>query len=174
MIVDMMKGNNQIIHPAIQARVDFYERLESDVKKSSVGSEIRILYEKFAAFCANLGISQSLGNYAYDNDTCNEDFRKELLSNIDMAKCVCLSKRDGLSSGTALTINNSNQQEQTQNLSVNIKESLRKTLTGEQYDELLALINRKADKKTIANKIKDFGIDVVSGVLAGIISSQMV
>lgn len=174
MIVDMMKGNNQIIHPAIQARVDFYERLESDVKKASVGSEIRILYEKFAAFCANLGISQSLGNYAYDNDTCNEDFRKELLSNIDMAKCVCSSKRDGLSSGTALTINNSNQQEQTQNLSVNIKESLRKTLTGEQYDELFALINRKADKKTIANKIKDFGIDVVSGVLAGIISSQMV
>ena len=114
-----------------------------------------------------------MGNHAYDDDTCNEDFRKELLSNIDMAKCVCLSKRDGLSSGTALTINNSNQQEQTQNLSVNIKESLRKTLTGEQYDELLALINRKADKRTIADKIKDFGIDVVSGVVAGIISSQM-
>lgn len=169
----MMKGNNQIIHPAIQARVDFFERLESDVKKASVGGEIRILYEKFAAFCFNLGISQSLGNHAYDDDTCNEDFRKELLSNIDMAKCVCLSKRDGLSSGTALTINNSNQQEQTQNLSVNVKEGLRKTLTGEQYDELLALINRKADKKTIADKIKDFGIDVASGVLAGIISSLM-
>ncbi|WP_103916013.1 hypothetical protein [Xylanibacter ruminicola] len=169
----MMRGNNQMIHPAIQARVDFYERLESDVKKASVGSEIRILYEKFAAFCINLGISQSLGNHPYEDETCNEDFRKELLSNIDMAKHVCMSKRDGLSSGTALTINNSNQQEQTQNLSINVRENLRKALTGEQYDELLALIDRRADKKTIVDKIKDFGIDVVSGVLAGIISSQM-
>ena len=100
------RNNHQIIHPAIQARVDFLERLESDVEKASVGNEIRVLYEKFAAFCVNLSIAQSLGNHAYDNNTCNEDFRKELLSNIDMAKNVCLSKRDGLASNQSFTINN--------------------------------------------------------------------
>ena len=89
------KSNHQVIHPAIQASVDFLERLESDVEKASVRNDIRVLYEKFAAFCVNLSIAQSLGNHAYDNDTCNDDFRKELLSNIDMAKSVCLSKRDG-------------------------------------------------------------------------------
>ena len=167
------RNNHQVIHPAIQARVDFLERLESDVEKASVGNEIRVLYEKFAAFCVNLSIAQSLGNHAYDNNTCNEDFRKELLSNIDMAKNVCLSKRDGLSSSPSLTINNTNQQEQNQNLSLELMECIRKSLTGEQFDELMELIQKKADKKTLCEKIKDFGIDVVSGVLAGIISGQI-
>lgn len=99
------RNSHQVIHPAIQERVDFLERLESDAEKASVGNEIRILYEKFAAFCVNLSIAQSLGNHAYDNNTCNDDFRKELLSNIDMAKSVCLSKREGLSSSPSLTIN---------------------------------------------------------------------
>ena len=165
--------NHPVINPAIQARVDFFERLESDVEKASIGNELRILYEKFANFCANLCIGHSFGNFAYKNDVCDENFKKELLSNIDMAKSVCLSKRDGLSSSSSLTINNTNQQEQSQNLSLQLKEDLRKSLTGEQYDELFALINKKADKKTIAEKIKEFGIDVVSGVLAGIINSQM-
>lgn len=167
------RNNHQINHPAIQARIDFFERLESDVQKASIGNELRILYEKFGNFCANLSICHAFGNFAYDNDICNEDFRKELLSNIDMAKSVCMSKRDGLSSGSSLTIHNTNQQEQNQSLSLELIESIRKTLTGEQYDELMELIRKKADKKTLTEKIKDFGIDVVSGVLAGIISSQI-
>lgn len=168
------RNNHQVIHPAIQARVDFLERLESDVEKASIGNEIRVLYEKFAAFCVNLRIAQSLGNHAYNNETCNDDFRKELLSNIDMAKSVCLSKRDGLSSSPSLTINNTNQQEQNQNLSLELMECIRKSLTGEQFDELIELIQKKADKKTFCEKIKDFGIDVVSRVLAGIITGQIV
>jgi hypothetical protein len=168
------RNNHQVIHPAIQARVDFFQRLETDVEKASVGNDIRILYEKFAAFCINLNISQTLGNHAYNNDICNDDFRKELLSNIDMAKSVCLSKRDGLLSSPSLTINNTNQQEQNQNLSLELTECIRKSLTGEQFDELMELIQKKADKKTLCEKIKDFGIDVVSGVLAGIISGQII
>lgn len=166
----MNNSNQQKIHPAIQARIDFFEHLEKDVIKASVGSEIRILYEKFACFCANLNITQSLGNHAFRDETCDEEFRKDLLSNIDMAKNVCLSKRDGLSTGSSLTINNTNQQEQNQNISIDIKEILRKSLTGEQYDELIDLINKKADKKTFVEKIKGFGIDVASGVIAGIIN----
>lgn len=167
------RNNHQIIHPAIQARIDFFERLESDVEKASIGNELRILYEKFGNFCANLGIGHAFGNFTYDNDICNEDFRKELLSNIDMAKNVCMSKRDGLSSGSSLTIHNTNQQEQNLSLSLELTECIRKSLTGEQFDELMELIQKKADKKTLSEKIKEFGINVVSGVLAGIISGQM-
>ena len=47
-------------------------------------------------------------------------------------------------------------------------------MTGEQYDELIDLINKKADKQSITDKIRQFGIDVVSGVLASIISSQLI
>lgn len=166
----MNNNSHQSIHPAIQARINFFEKLETDVRKASEGNELRILYEKFGNYCINLDIANSFGRTTFYNDSCNEEFRIELLSNIDMAKNVCLSKRDGLSTGSSLTINNTNQQEQNQGISLDIKEILRKSLTGEQYDELIDLINKKADKKTIVEKIKDFGIDVASGVIAGIIS----
>lgn len=162
-----------VLPPEIRSRVSFFESLSKDVQKATVGSELRILYEKFGNYCANLSIVHAFGNITFSNDVCDEEFRKNLLSNIDMAKNVCMSKRDGLSSNSSVLINNTNQQEQNQNLSLQLREDLRKTLTGEQYDELMALISKKADKRTIAEKVKEFGIDVVSGVLAGIISNQM-
>ena len=168
-----MRNNKPLIHPAIQARVDFFEKIEDDVKKASVGRDLRILYEKFGNYCANLGIVHAFGNISFSNDVCDEDFRINLLSNIDMAKNVCISKRDGLSSESSLTINNTNQQEQTQGITINLKEDLRKSLTGEQYDVLIELINNKADKKTLFEKIKEFGIDVASRVLSTIITNQL-
>ncbi len=162
-----------VLPPEIRSRVSFFESLTNDVQKSTIGSELRILYEKFAVFCANLEIGTSFGYVKKDDEACNENFRKELLSNIDMAKNVCLSKRDGFSSNSSVLINNTNQQEQNQNFSLQLKEDLRKTLTGEQYDEIMTLISKKADKKTLTEKIKDFGIDVVSGVLAGFINNYM-
>ena len=165
--------NKPLVHPAIQARFDFFEQLECDIKKASIGMDLRLLYEKFATYCANLEVATSFGFVKRTDNACDENFRKELLTNVDMARNVCMSKRDNLSSHPTFNINNTNQQEQSQNLSLQLKEDLRRSLTGEQYDELKALIEEKTDKKTIAEKIKDFGIDVVSGVLAGIISSQM-
>ena len=167
----MNNSSRQMINPAIQARIDFFEKLATDVQNSSEGSELRILYEKFGNFCINLGIANSFGRTTFRDETCNDEFRKELLSNIDMAKHVCMSKRDNISSGSSLTINNNNQQELNQNISLNIQEILKKALTGEQYDELMDLINDKANKKTVIERIKKYGIDVTSGVLAGIISS---
>lgn len=168
-----MRQNDQVVHPAIQARINFFEKLEEDVKKASVGSELRRLYEKFGNYCVNLKIANAFGRIPFEDERCDEEFRKELLSNIDMAKNVCLSTRSGLSSSQSFTINNTNQQEQNQSQSVQLKEDLRKALTGEQYDELLELVKKKADKKTIAEKIKDFGLDVASGVLSAIISSHL-
>lgn len=72
-----------------------------------------------------------------------------------------------------VVINNNNNQEQTVNLNLQLKEELRKSLTGEQYDELLDLINHKADKKTIADKIKEFGINVAGNLLASIIYNRI-
>lgn len=166
-------NNRQQLHPAIQARVDFLKTLEEDVKKATIGSELRFLYEKFGNYCINLGIANSFGGWSLSDDSCDEDLRKELLSNIDMAKNVCLSKRDGLSSGSQLTINNTNHQEQNQTLSFQINEALRKALTGEQYDEIIDLINKKADKPTIIEKLSGFGVNVLSGILATIIGKQI-
>ncbi len=166
-----MRNNYQHLPPAIQAKIHFLDKLEEDIKKASIGNELRILYEKFANFCINLNIANSFGRWSYSNETCNEDFRIELLSNIDMAKNVCLSKRE--SSGSQFTINNSNRQEQNQNLSFQINEALRKALTGEQYDEIVDLINKKADKPTIMEKLSGFGVNVLSGILATIIGQQI-
>ena len=63
------------LHPAIQARVDFFNTLEEDVKKVSEGNELRILYEKFGNYCINLGIGNAFGGHAYPNDMCDENFR---------------------------------------------------------------------------------------------------
>lgn len=162
-----------VLPPEIRSRVSFFEILMKDVQKAAIGSELRILYEKFGNYCANLGIVHAFGNITLSNDVCDEEFRKNLLSNIDMAKNVCMSKRDGLSSNPSVLINNTNQQEQTQNISLQLREDLRKTLTGEQYDEIMDLISKKAGKKTIAEKFEEFGIGVVSSVLAGIINNYI-
>ena len=90
-----------------------------------------------------------------------------------MAKSVCLSKRDGLSSGSQLTIHNTNHQEQNQTLSFQLNEALRKALTGEQYDEIVDLIKKKADKPSIMEKLVGFGANVLSGILANIIGQQI-
>lgn len=166
-------NNRQQLHPAIQARIDFFNTLEEEVKKASIGNELRILYEKYGNYCINLGIGNAFGGHAFPNDICDENFRIELLSNIDMARSVCLSKRDGLSSGSQLTINNTNHQEQNQKLSFQINEALRKALTGEQYDEIIDLINKKADKPTIIEKLSGFGVNVLSGILATILGKQI-
>ena len=88
-----------------------------------------------------------------------------------MSKNVCLSKLDLQVTNPSVLINNTNQQEQSQNISFELTECLRKTLTGEQFDDLMDMIQKKADKKTLSEKIREFKLDVVSGVLAGIISS---
>ncbi len=71
---------------------------------------------------------------------------------------------------SSVLINNTNQQEQNQNISLELTECLRQALTGEQFDDLMNLTQKKTDKKTLIEKNKDFGIDVASGALAGIIS----
>lgn len=173
-----IRNNHQVIHPAIQARVEFFEQLVDEVKKASNENEISIVYAKFCNFCTNLKIVHAFSNTSFGNlisieEYTTEELRKELLADIDMAKNVCLSTRDSLSSKSSVTINNTNQQEQNLSISFELTECLRKVLTGEQYDELIELVQQKADKRTLSDKIKDFGIDVASGILAGIISSQM-
>ena len=49
---------------------------------------------------------------------------------------------------SSIQVTQTNQQGQQVNVSL-IVEALRKSLTGEQYDEIMKLLNNKADKKTI-------------------------
>ncbi len=73
-------NSRQQYHPAIQARVNFFNTLEEDVKKATIGNELRILYEKFGNYCTNLNIVNAFGNLTLSNEICDEEFRKILLS----------------------------------------------------------------------------------------------
>lgn len=177
------RNNHPVINPAIQARIAFFECLESDVKKASGGSELRILYEKFGNYCANLKIVHAFGNITLSDDVCNDNFRKELLSNIDMAKSVCMSKRDMTSSNpSSLTINNTNQQEQKQTQSITIDlflEAIKDDLTGRQIREIKDVISESGSDKEkardgIIEKLKSFGSDVAANIVANIITNPII
>ena len=49
-------------------------------------------------------------------------------------------------------------------------EVLRKSLADEQLDEIKELVQNKADKKSIKEKLLSFGLDVLSNVLTTLIS----
>lgn len=176
------RNNHPIINPAIQARIDFFECLELDVKVASVGSELRILYEKFGNYCANLKIVHAFGDITLSDDVCNDNFRKELLSNIDMAKSVCMSKSDITSSNPSLTINNTNQQEQKQTQSITIDlflEAIKDDLTGRQIREIKDVISEYANNKEkardgIIEKLKSFGSDVTANIVANILTNPII
>lgn len=71
---------------------------------------------------------------------------------------------------SSIQVTQTNQQGQQVNVSL-IVEALRKSLTGEQYDEIMKLLNNKADKKTIKEKILSLGEDVAAGVLSALLST---
>ena len=166
------RNNHPIINPAIQARINFFECMEAEVKKASVGSELRILYEKFGNYCANLKIVHAFGNITLSDDVCNDNFRKELLSNIDMAKSVCMSKRDMTSSNpSSLTINNTNQDL--------FLEAIKDDLTGRQIREIKDVISESGSDKEkardgIIEKLKSFGSDVAANIVANILTNPII
>lgn len=176
------RNNHQVINPAIQARIDFFECLKADVEKASVGSELRILYEMFGNFCANLHIVHAFGNISFSNDQCDERFRQILLSNIEMAKSVCMSKRDDLTSNQSFTITNNNQieQNQTQTLAVNMfLEAINDDLTGRQIREIKEVLEESGSDKEkarngIIEKLKSFGSDVAANIVANLLTNPVI
>lgn len=84
-----------------------------------------------------------------------------------MAIAVASSRQSSETSKIQMT--QINQQSQSVNVSI-IKESLRKGLTGEQYDEIMEMIKNKADKKSIKEKLLSFGENVAAGILSTILS----
>lgn len=89
--------------------------------------------------------------------------------NIEMARSAAVTKNQG-NNTTSISNLNSNQQEQSNEVQV-IYEALRKSLTGEQLDEMKELVQNKADKKSIKEKLLSFGSDVLSNVLTTLIST---
>ena len=75
--------------------------------------------------------------------------------------------------GSSLTVNNNNQQSQNLNVSV-VTEALRRSLTGEQYDEMMEMIKNKSNKKTIKEKLLSFGSDTLAGIISAIISGLLI
>lgn len=81
--------------------------------------------------------------------------------------------------GVNITINNTNSQSQSQEQSLAVElfiEAIKDDLTGRQIKELKAVVEEadndlKKARPKILNKLKDFGIDVVSNIVTNIISN---
>ena len=79
----------------------------------------------------------------------------------------------------SITINNTNSQSQNQEQSIAVQlfiEAIKDDLTGRQIKELKAVVedadnDLKKARPKIINKLKDFGIDVVSNIVTNIISN---
>ena len=80
------------------------------------------------------------------------------------------------------TINNSNRQSQSQEQSIAINmflEAIKDNLTGKQVKEIKEILTEAANdkeqaRKNIIEKLKSFGSDVVSNIVANIISNPMI
>lgn len=126
---------------------------------------------EFVNYCINLEILNGFSGRHLSNITFDSNLKNELLSNIEMAIAVA-ETRQTPSIGSSLIVNNNNQQSQNLNVSV-ITEALRKSLTGEQYDEMIEMIKSKSDKKTIKEKLLTFGSDTLAGIISTIISGLL-
>lgn len=167
-----MKKMNNTISPR-QAQISFFDNLEGKVKAAKpTKEELCDLLEAFINFSSNVGITNSFtGLRSSQSITFDEGFKRNLLMNIDMARSAVAAKNQG-NNTTSISISNSNQQEQSIEVQV-IYEALRKSLTGEQLDEIKELVKNKADKKSIKEKLLSFGSDVLSNILATLISTRV-
>lgn len=160
--------------PPKMAQNVFLEDLYNKIKVAD-GDEFARLYYCYMNFCNNLNIkSRYIGVVLRANiDKISDKLRNDVLSDIEMTNAVCCS-REAVSSSTILNnnVSQSQTQEQHQQQTLNVVgEALRRSLTGEQFDEVKELVDNNADRKTILDKIKSFGTNVAEGTLANVLSS---
>lgn len=153
-----------------QRLVEYLSELKEKVCKAKPTEEsLCPLLGQFANFCTNLKIVNGFsGLHSSEGIAFDERLKDDLINNIEMAIGVAQSRQQVESSSIQVT--QTNQQSQQVNISL-IIEALRKSLTGEQYDEIMKLLNDKADKKTIKEKLLGFGEDVAVGVLSTLLST---
>lgn len=155
-----------------QRKVEFLINLREKTNKAKPNKEslYPILCE-FVNFCVNMKITNGFSGLHSDVGlNYDENLKNELVSNIEMAIAVASSRQSPETSKFQLTQIN----QQTQNLNVSIiSESLRKGLTGEQYDEIMEMLKNKADQKSVKEKLLGFGKDVAAGILSTILSSMI-
>ena len=156
-----------------QRQVEYLQELMMKVKNAPDDKE-GLIYplSEFVNYCNNLKIEHDFNGCHLDNTTFDSNLKNELLSNIEMAIAVA-GTRQTPSIGSSLTVNNNNQQSQNLNVSV-VTEALRRSLTGEQYDEMMEMIKNKSNKKTIKEKLLSFGSDTLAGIISAIISGLLI
>ena len=83
----------------------------------------------------------------------------------------------GEKEGLNLTVSQNQQNTQTVNLNIIIEE-LRKELNGNQLEEIQSILDSEDSsenkKKSIVSKLKDFGINTLSNIVAGIITNPAI
>lgn len=156
-------------------RQNFIDQLNGLLNQLNVDIDKPTLNEiiiEFSLICHNLKFSNNFSGLHSYNFEPTEDVLRTLTANI-RAAIACVNGRSLNIPQNIVQVTNHNFQEQNQSVEINLMESLRKCLTGEQYDEIKTMIEQKKDKKSIAEKLKEFGSNVLAGVLSTLISSYI-
>jgi len=90
-----------------------------------------------------------------------------------------LVKRDDASLPSTVIVNNQTQQQSQSVCMLVFSEAIKDEITGKQLKELLEIVNDKekndADKqKSLIEKLKSFGIDVLGNIIANIITNPLI
>lgn len=169
-----MLVNSNRISPMRQGMLDFFDEQEARVQELAP-SELEVELKSFMNYCLTLKITtcftgcSSCKGFVFD-----EKLKTDFLAAIKTARACALSIPLDSASNVVNSITNSNHQEQSQTVNIKvIEEALRKSLTGEQYDEIMDLIKTKPDKKTLRSRLADFGQDVLAGIVSSVISASL-
>lgn len=152
----------------------------SQISLSECYDELKSLLFR-AGYTGNLGISYLNRAYNASNKGRNAlcTFIDELVFEITQIGLPTPLKK----TGSDINISNTNRQSQQQAQSIDIVlevfiESIKEELTGKQMKELIEIIKEEPDKEISRNKIidklKDFGIGVLSSIVGNIITNPSI
>jgi hypothetical protein len=136
----------------------------------------QITFKKYPSMSIN-GVTAGGGNNADHCAIQAENFIKGIISDLTNFGLPSIPKNEG-SGNINISLNQS--QHQSQTISVNlIWESIKEELTGKQAREIEEIINNTEDepeakKNKVLEKIKSFGLDVASNIVAGLLTNPAI
>lgn len=144
------------------------------------------------AYYAWLGKASRLLNIQYPGDKDVEKFEKlseasigpaqqsKLLAILEAFEALPqLVKREDDSQPSTVIVNNQTQQQSQNMCSFVFSEAIKDEITGKQLKELMEIVNDKMlndveKQRTLIEKLKSFGIDVLGSIIANIITNPLV
>ncbi|PZR11683.1 MAG: hypothetical protein DI539_20390 [Flavobacterium psychrophilum] len=139
----------------------------------------QIQFKTYASWGSSNGSSGGGGNNATHCTKQAENFIKGLISDLNTFGLPEIEKVNKYHH-TNITLNQNQNQNQSQTVNINlIWESIKEELTGKQAREIEEIINNPEDesevkKIKVLDKIKSFGLDVASNIVAGLLTNPAI